>query len=123
MTTKKTIAEATHEEIETAAFAAIDNLSKEELLRFNRGGGAILFNPKNFESVSFIFCNPIDGIFIQWEYGPGSGYVLIKYVQCGIDKYSPLYSKGCQIRAMMKELIDPVKIQAMAADLEDQDEE
>lgn len=116
--TKKTIAEATHEEIEAAAFAAIDALTKDELLRFNRNGGAIVFDPKNADYVSFIFCNPIDGVFRQWEYGNGAGFVLIKYIQCGDDRYTPLFSKGAKIREMMKDMIDPAAIQEMAAELQ-----
>lgn len=116
MTTKKTIAEATHEEIEAAAFAAIDALTDDELQSIDQNGAKIFFNPANVEDVFVSFGNPDNPIYHE----RGIGCVGLSADPTTDEAYS---QTAPEVRDYLKEMIDPVAIEAMAADLEDQDEE
>lgn len=122
MTTIKAIKNATHEEIEAAAFAAIDALTDGELLKIDQYGAKIFFNPENVEDVFVSFGNPDDPIYHE----RGIGCVGLSFDVCSDEAYS---QTAPEVRDSLKEMIDPVAIEAMAeeleiaADLEDQDNE
>lgn len=112
----KTIANATHEAIETAAFAAIDALTDGELLKIDQYGAKIFFNPENVEDVFVSFGNPDDPIYHK----RGIGCVGLSFDVCSDEAYS---QTAPEVRDSLKEMIDPGAIQAMAAELENQDDE
>ena len=111
MTATKTISEATHEEIEAAAFAAIDALNDSELLNIDRRGAKIFFNPDDVQNVFFSFGPPTNRAFHE----SGIGYLGLDIDACPDEDY---FQSPAEIRAGLKDMIDPLAIQAMAEEFQ-----